>query len=80
MNADNILKNVNLGPITSSFFNSCITEAKKEENIDKIKCNVIDPVIDHMVCKLQPYVIGTTLLFVFIIIITILILFLLIKI
>ena len=79
MNVNNLLNNVNMGPISSGFVTSCIDECQKDENISKVKTNIINPVIEHMVCQLQPYVIGTVIVFVFIIFITILILILLLK-
>ena len=41
----------------------CIIEFKKKENMDKINTNVLDPLIDYILQRLYPYILGTCIMF-----------------
>ena len=51
-------------------------EVKKEENMDLIKSDVLNPIIEHVIMQLYPYffkfVIGFSLLFVLVVILIVL--------
>jgi len=70
---------VNIGPITSEIIDSCVAEVRKDENMNKIKSGVLDPLIDHIVFRIQPYIMITTLTFVLIICLSIAILYLILR-
>ncbi len=55
--------------VVSELIDKCIIEFRKEENMERINKNVIDPLIYHSLKKLSPYIfliiglfIGTFLL------------------
>lgn len=66
---------VNIHPIISEAFDLCIKECKKHKNIEKIKEDVLSPMIDHVVYKLRPYIIGTCIFMTSIIILVLLVLY-----
>ena len=43
--------------VVSELIDKCIVEFKKEENMDRINKNVIDPLIYHLLKKLSPYIV-----------------------
>jgi len=67
---DNIIED-----LTDTF----VKELKKEENIDKIKVHVVDPLVEYTYKKLYPYILITSVIFLLIFILAIVILFLIIK-
>jgi len=68
-----------IGNMTNSVIEGFITEFKKEENQEKIKINIIDPLTNYIIDKVYPYVIISSIIFVMTFVIAILILFLMIK-
>jgi hypothetical protein len=56
-----------------------ILEVKKEENIDKMKVFVIDPLIEYTFKRLYPYILITSVIFFLTFILAIIILFLILK-
>ena len=42
----------------------CVDEFKKENNFNKIKCEILDPCVSHMMNKIYPYVLATCVIFV----------------
>jgi len=44
-----------LGPLTEQFIDQLIGEVKKEENQDKIKNGVVDPLIKYLHSKVYTY-------------------------
>jgi len=61
--------------IKKSFYNIC-KEVKKEENMDLIKSDVLNPIIEHVIMQLYPYfikfIIGFSLLLVLVVILIVL--------
>ena len=55
-------------------------EIKKEENIDKIKYEILKPIIEQIFYIMYPYFVGLSLIFIIVIIAIFIILFLNIKI
>ena len=68
-----------IGKFTNSLIEGFINELKKEENQEKFKESVLDPLIYHTLDKLYPYIFLTAIIFVLILLITIMILFLIIR-
>jgi hypothetical protein len=66
---------VNIQPIISEAFELCVKECKKHKNIEKIKEDVLTPMIDHIIHKLRPYIIGTVFFMVSIVILIVLVLY-----
>jgi hypothetical protein len=60
-----------LGKITSNLLDKCFVEFNKEENQDKIKINIIDPIIEYIKKRVQPYLIFILFLFILMIFLTI---------
>ena len=56
-----------------------IEEVKKEENVEKIKENVINPLIDYTYHRLYPYILVTSVIFFLTFILAIIILYIIIK-
>lgn len=56
-----------------------IDEFKKDENINKVKVFLIDPLIEYTFKKLYPYILVTSIIFFLTFILAIVILFLIIK-
>lgn len=66
---------VNLQPIITDAVELCIKECKKHKNIEKIKEDVLSPMLDHIIHKLRPYIIGTVFFMVSIVILIALVLY-----
>ena len=49
--------------VVSELIEKCIVEFKKEENMERINKNVIDPLIYHLLKKLSPYIVVIVGLF-----------------
>ncbi len=49
--------------IGSELLEKCIIEIKKQENMDKIHTNVLDPLIDYILQRLYPYIMVTCIMF-----------------
>ena len=56
-----------------------LEELNKKENLDKIKNQVINPLIDYTYHRLYPYILVTSIIFFLTFILAIIILFLIIK-
>ena len=56
-----------------------IDEIKKEENVDKIKTNVVNPLIDYTFHRLYPYILVTSIIFFLTFILAVIILYLIMK-
>ena len=56
-----------------------LAELNKKENIEKIKIQVINPLIDYTYHRLYPYIIVTSIIFFLTFILALIILFLIIK-
>ena len=69
--------------VFSQLANDCITkfinECKKDENIERIHKNVIDPIIAYTLKKIYPYIIVSSAIFGLTLILAIVILFILLK-
>ena len=70
---------MSVGPMTNTIMNSFIDECNKEETQDQIKCKIIDPLIEHIAIKLQPYVLVVICVFTLFLILMIWILIIIIK-
>jgi hypothetical protein len=66
-----------LGPITQGFIDQCIVEFKKEENQNKIKASIVDPLTDYFQAKIFRYVqfLGLIMGIMILLLVTILFLF-----
>jgi hypothetical protein len=67
-----------LKTICSDLINKCINEIKDENNMDKIKKDVLDPCVQYILKKIYPYILITCIIFVLIFLMTITILIILI--
>ncbi len=56
-----------------------LMEVKKEENINKMKVFVIDPLIEYTFKRLYPYILITSVIFFLTFLLAIIILFLILK-
>lgn len=54
-----------------------VIEVKKDNNLDKIKLNVLNPCIDYLVKQFYPYIITTCIIFILTFILAITILYIL---
>ncbi len=59
--------------IGSELLEKCIIEIKKQENMDKIHTNVLDPLIDYILERLYPYIMVTCIMFILMLIFLILV-------
>ena len=50
--------------ICLDIINKCVYEFKKQENMDKIKKEILDPCVSHMMKKIYPYILATCVIFV----------------
>ncbi len=60
-----------LGKITTNLLDKCFVEFNKDENQEKIKSNVIDPIIEYIKKRVQPYIIFIIFLFILMILLMI---------
>lgn len=65
--------------ITNQLLNKIIEELKTEENIEKIKNNVVNPMVHYTISKLYPYILITSIFFLIFFILAIITLFLMVK-
>ena len=65
-----------LGTELTEFF---IDEIKKEENVENLKKNVVNPLIDYTFHRLYPYILVTSVIFFLTFILAVIILYLIIK-
>lgn len=59
----------------NDILNQCVTEIKKPENIQLL----IDPIINHTLCRLKPYILCITIVFTLIVILIVTILVIILK-
>ena len=50
--------------ICLDIIDKCVIEIKKEDNMNKIKSNVLDPCVSYILNKLYPYILATCIIFV----------------
>jgi hypothetical protein len=68
-----------ISKITNELLDSLIIESKKKKNIDKIKINILNPIIYYIFWKIYPFFIILFIILLVILIIIIIMLILLIK-
>ena len=61
------------GDLTNELVTMCMEEVNTPENQEKIQQNIVDPIIRYILHKIQPYLIATALVFVFLIVLLIVI-------
>ena len=52
-----------INKLSNEFAEYFFEEIKKEENVQKIKDNVINPLIDYTFHRLYPYILVTSVIF-----------------
>jgi len=57
----------------------CAKEFKKEENMEELKSNVLDPCVKYLVDRFYPYIIATCIIFILFILLAIVIIMLLLR-
>jgi len=70
---------MSISNITNQLLNKIIVELKTEENIEKIKESVVNPMVHYTVSKLYPYILITSIFFLIFFILAIITLFLMVK-
>ena len=65
--------------LTSQFIDRVVCECRKENNINKLKINVIDPLIKYTIERLYPYIITISVIFVLTFILALAIFYIVIK-
>ena len=68
-----------LSKMTNQLFDSLITECKKKDNMDKLKFNILNPIIYYIFWKIYPFFIILFIILLVLLIIIIIMLILLIK-
>ena len=71
---------MSLKEITAQILTKVLVECKKEENFDRIKSEIIDPLIEYTFTKLYPYILTTSIIFFLTFILALTILMILVKI
>lgn len=67
------------GKLTNQLIEHFINELNKDDNREKIKIQLIDPLIYHILDRLYPYIIVTSIIFILIFLVVFMTLYLLIK-
>ena len=65
--------------LTRQVIDNILIEVKKDENMAKIRTNIIDPIIHYSIERIYPYIIITGALFILTLLVAIIILIILIK-
>ena len=65
--------------LTRQVIDNILIEIKKDENMSKIRSNIIDPIIHYSIERIYPYIIITGALFILTLLVAIIILIILIK-
>jgi hypothetical protein len=65
--------------LTRQVIDNILIEVKKDENMSKIRSNIIDPIIHYSIERIYPYIIITGALFILTLLVAIVILIILIK-
>jgi hypothetical protein len=68
-----------LSKLSSELSEYFVQEIKKEENIQKIKEGVVNPLIDYTFHRLYPYIMITSIIFFLTFILAVIILYLIIR-
>jgi hypothetical protein len=67
---------MDISKITSILLDKVIVEIKREKNLNKIKDNIIDPLVHYTFHRLYPYILGTSIIFILTFLIAVIILLL----
>jgi hypothetical protein len=59
--------------IGNELLEKCILEIKKQENMEKLHTNVMDPLIDYILQRLYPYIMVTCIMFILMLIFLVLV-------
>lgn len=70
---------MSISNITNQLLNKIIEELKTDENVEKIKNNVVNPMVHYTVSKLYPYILITSIFFLIFFVLAIITLFLMVK-
>ena len=54
---------MNIKQIIVDLLDKSIIEIKKEENMNKVKDNVLGPAVDYILKRLYPYIVVTSIIF-----------------
>ncbi len=54
---------MNIKQIIVDLLDKSIIEIKKEENMNKVKDNVLSPAVDYILKRLYPYIVVTSIIF-----------------
>lgn len=65
--------------LTKQVIDNILIEVKKDENMSKIRTNIIDPIIHYSIERIYPYIIITGALFILTLLVAIIILIIVIK-
>jgi hypothetical protein len=65
--------------LTKQVLDRAIVEIKKEDNIQKIKVEIINPLIEYSLVRIYPYIIITAALFILTFLIALIILIVLLR-
>jgi hypothetical protein len=65
--------------LTKQLLEHALIEIKKDENIKKIKLELVDPIIDYSMGRIYPYMLITAALFILTFLIAIIILIVLLR-
>jgi hypothetical protein len=55
---------MDLSKIVNDLVNKCIVEFKKDDNMERVKLNILDPCIKYLVDQFYPYIIATCVIFI----------------
>ncbi len=69
----NFIKMDSWQAIGNELLEKCIIEIKKQENMEKLHTNVMDPLIDYMLQRLYPYIMVTCIMFILMLIFLVLV-------
>lgn len=74
-----IISSMDVKSLCLDFVDLCVAEFIKEENKNKVKCNILDPCIEYMVNQFYPYIIATCIIFILTFLLAIAIFFMLVR-
>lgn len=60
--------------IIKDILNHTLEEVREKENMERLRCHLIDPIVQYAFAQLYPYIIVTSILFFFIFILAVAIL------
>ena len=75
-----IILNMSFNNVVTKLIDSIIEEIRKEENVCKIKEDILKPIVEQLFYLMYPYFAGISLIFIIVILVIFVILFLNIKI